>query len=170
MELKTSSSGNAAYRNRYSFQSPLLRLMVILTCLLTATVVLGGCTPSASQPVPDSDPKVQACTPDVAEAAFGVVKLQQRAFAADDFDSALQFASKGFRSSVTLLQFKALIVNDYNFLLGNSNLRLTECSPEGTAAVLRVGVGSNFALAYRMVAEDGQWRIDGASILKEIST
>ena len=170
MELKTRSSGHAAYRERPPDHSGLLRLVVIVPFLLSVSIAIAACTPSASQPVPDADPSIQACAPDVAEAAFDVVKRQQRAFADNDFDSALQFASKGFRSSVTLLQFKALIVSDYNFLLGNSNLRLTECSPEGTAAVLRVGVGSNFVLAYRMVAEDGQWRIDGASILKEIST
>lgn len=165
-----SNSGTAAYRKRPSDQRGFLGLVVMIPCLLSVAIALAACTPSASQPVPDAEPSIQACAPDVAEAAFGVVKRQQRAFADNDFDSALQFASNGFRSSVTLPQFKALIVSDYNFLLGNSNLRLTDCSPEGTAAVLRVGIGSNFVLAYRMVAEDGQWRIDGASILKEIST
>ena len=48
----------------------------------------------------------------VAEAAIDVVKRQQRAFADSDFDAALQFASKRFRSSVTLPQFKELIVSD----------------------------------------------------------
>ncbi len=169
MELKTSSSGNAAYREGRPDHSGLLRLVVIVPFLLSVAIAIAACTPSASQPVPDADPSIQACAPDVAEAAFDVVKRQQRAFADSDFDSALHFASNGFRSSVTLPQFKALIVSDYTFLLGNSNLRLTECSPEGTGAVLRVVVGSDFSLAYRMVAEDGQWRIDGASILKEIS-
>lgn len=170
MELKASSSGNAAYRKRPPDHSGLLRLLVIVPLLLSVTIPLAACTPSASQPVPSADSNTQACAPDVAEAAFDVVKRQQRAFADNDFDSALQFASNGFRSSVALPQFKALIVSDYSFLLGNLNLRLTDCSPEGTGVVLRVGVGSNFVLAYRMVAEDGQWRIDGASILKEIST
>jgi hypothetical protein len=112
---------------------------------------------------------MQECTTDVAEAAFDVVQRQQRAFADDDFAAALRFASTEFRSSVTLPQFTALIVSGYNFLLVTPNLRLTECRTQGTTAVLRVGVGINFVLAYRMVAEDGQWRIDGASILKEIS-
>ena len=170
MELKTSSSGHAAYRKGPPDHSGLLRLVVIVPFLLSVSIAIAACTPSASQPVPDADPRIQACAPDVAEAAFDVVKRQQRAFANNEFDSALQFASNGFRSSVTPPQFKALIVSDYSFLLSNSNLRLTECSPEGTGVVLRVVVGSDFSLEYRMVAEDGPWRIDGASILKEIST
>jgi hypothetical protein len=101
---------------------------------------------------------IQTCTPDVAEAAFDVVTRQARAFANDDFDAALQFASTGFRSSVTLPRFKALIVSGYNFLLAGPQLRLTECSTEGTAALLRVGASSNVVLEVRMVAEDGQWR------------
>ena len=112
---------------------------------------------------------IQTCNLDVAEAAFDVVKRQQRAFADDDFDAALQFASTGFQSSVTLPRFEALIVSGYNFLLDSPKLLLTECRTEGTATLLRVGAGSNVALEYRMVAEDGQWRIDGASILKEIA-
>jgi len=144
---------------------------VVISCLLSAAVVLAACTsrPSPSQPVPDAGPMIQACTPVVAEAAFDVVKRQQQAIASDDFDAALQLASTGFQSSVTLPRFKALIVSGYNFLLDNPKLRLTECRTEGTVALLQVGAGSNLALEYRMITEDGQWRIDGASIRKEIS-
>ena len=112
---------------------------------------------------------MQACTPDVAEAAFDVVQRQQSAFADDDFAAALRLASTGFQSSVTLSQFKALIASGYSFLLASEQLRMTECVTEGTTALLRVGVSSDSVLAYRMVVEDGEWRIDGASILKEIS-
>ena len=139
--------------------------------LLGAAVMLAACSasPSASQPATDADPMIQTCTPDVSEAAFSVVTRQASAFANDDFDAALQFASKGFRSTVTLPRFKALIVSGYNFLLVSPKLRLTDCSTEGTVTLLRVGASSNVALEYRMVAEDGQWRIDSASILKEIA-
>ena len=139
--------------------------------LLGAAVMLAACSasPSASQPATDADPMIQTCTPDVSEAAFSVVTRQASAFANDDFDAALQFASKGFRSTVTLPRFKALIVSGYNFLLVGPKLRLTDCSTEGTVTLLRVGASSNVALEYRMVAEDGQWRIDSASILKEIA-
>lgn len=112
---------------------------------------------------------MQACTPDVAEAAFDVVQRQQRAFAEGDFAAALRFASTGFRSSVTLPQFTALIESGYAFLLSARQLRMTECASVGSAALLRVGVGGGVVLAYRMVVEDGRWRVDGASILKEIT-
>jgi hypothetical protein len=145
--------------------------VVVVPFLLTAAVMLAACSPSptASQPASDADPMIQTCTTDVAEAAFDVVTLQARAFANDDFDAALQFASTGFRSSVTLPRFKALIVSGYSFLLVSPKLLLTECRTEGTGTLLRVGVSSDVALEYRMVTEDGRWRIDGASILKEIA-
>jgi hypothetical protein len=145
--------------------------VLVVPLLLGAAVMLAACSPSpnTSQPATDADPMIQTCTPDVAEAAFSVVTRQARAFANDDFDAALQFASTGFRSSVTLPRFKALIVSGYSFLLVSPKLRLTDCSTEGAVTLLRVGASSNVALEYRMVAEDGQWRIDSASILKEIA-
>lgn len=184
-----SDSSTANYHQRHSGRGSLSKLGTLLACLLALVVALAACTtapgttasvevpaaaasssaPSPSKPAPDAAPAMQECTTDVAEAAFDVVQRQQRAFADDDFAAALRLASTGFRSSVTLPQFTALIVSGYNFLLVTPTLRLTECRTQGTAAVLRVGVGSNFVLAYRMVVEDGQWRIDGASILKEIS-
>ncbi len=169
--LPTNVSGTGDCHQRPSDRSSLLRLVVVVSFLLTAAVMLAACSPSpsASQPASDADPMIQTCTPDVAEAAFDVVTRQARAFANDDFDAALQFASTGFRSSVTLPRFKALIVSGYNFLLTSPRLRLIECSTEGKVALLRVGASSNVALEYRMVTEDGQWRIDGASILKEIA-
>ncbi len=169
--MPTNVSGTGDCHQRPSDRGSLLRLAVVVSFLLTAVVMLAACSPSpsASQPASDADPMIQTCTPDVAEAAFDVVTRQARAFANDDFDAALQFASTGFRSSVTLPRFKALIVSSYNFLLTSPQLRLTECSTEGKVALLRVGASSNVSLEYRMVTEDGQWRIDGASILKEIA-
>ena len=169
--LPTNVSGTGNCHQRPSDRSSLLRPVLVVPLLLGAAVMLAACSPrpSASQPATDADPTIQTCTPDVAEAAFSVVTRQARAFANDDFDAALQFASTGFRSSITLPRFKALIVSGYNFLLVNPKLRLTDCSTEGTVTLLRVGASSNVALEYRMVAEDGQWRIDSASILKEIA-
>jgi len=126
-------------------------------------------SPGPSQPVPDADPAIEDCTPDVAAAAFDVVQRQHRAFADEDFAGALRLASTGFRSSVTLPQFTALIASGYGFLLTTRQLRMTECTTDDTTALLRVGVGNDYVLGYRMVAEAGEWRIDGASILKEIS-
>jgi len=171
MALTTSDSGTNVWHRRPSVLASLPRLAVVVPFLLTTAVMLAACSPSPSlsQPVTNADPMIQTCTPEVAEAAFDVVKRQQRALAADDFDAALQFASTGFRSSVTLPRFKALIVSGYSFLLVSPKLLLTECRTDGTATLLRVGVSSNVALEYRMVTEDGRWRIDGASILKEIA-
>ena len=186
--LALSSSGTALHR-RPSGRGSLSRLAVLTAWLLTITVVVAACAPatemapsialpssagassapSPSQPVPETAPDMQACTPDVAEAAFDVVQRQQSAFADDDFAAALRLASTEFQSSVTLSQFKALIASGYSFLLASEQLRMTECVTEGTTALLRVGVSSDSVLAYRMVVEDGEWRIDGASILKEIS-
>ena len=169
--LPTNVSGTGGCHQRPSDRSSLLRRVLVVPLLLGAAVMLAACSasPSASQPATDADPMIQTCTPDVSEAAFSVVTRQASAFANDDFDAALQFASKGFRSTVTLPRFKALIVSGYNFLLVGPKLRLTDCSTEGTVTLLRVGASSNVALEYRMVAEDGQWRIDSASILKEIA-
>lgn len=187
--MALSSSGTAVHR-RTSGRGSLSGLVVLTAWLLTLTVVVVACAPatemapsvelpssagassapSPSQPVPETAPAMQACTPGVAKAAFDVVKRQQRAFAEGDFAAALRLASTGFRSSVTLAQFKALIASGYSVLLTRQQLRMTQCKTEGTTVLLRAGIGTDSVLEYRMVAEEGEWRIDGASILKEIST
>lgn len=176
-------------RQRHARRVTLPRLLIAIPCLLTISVVLVACGPASetdssaevsssaaasassgqSQPVPDDDLVIQDCAPDIAEAAFDVVKRQQRAFAGGDFAAALRLASTGFQSSVTLPQFTELIASGYGFLLTSEQLRMTECTTDETTALLRVGVGSDYVLGYRMVTESGEWRIDGASILKEIS-
>ena len=187
--MALSSSGTAVHR-RTSGRGSLSGLVVLTAWLLTLTVVVVACAPatemapsvelpssagassapSPSQPVPETAPAMQACTPGVAKADFDVVKRQQRAFAEGDFAAALRLASTGFRSSVTLAQFKALIASGYSVLLTRQQLRMTQCKTEGTTVLLRAGIGTVSVLEYRMVAEEGEWRIDGASILKEIST
>ncbi len=183
------SDRDTTTRQRLARRVTLPGLLITVPCLFTMSVVLVGCAPASetlssvevpssaaasaspgpSQPVPDADPAVEDCNPDVAAAAFDVVQRQQRAFADEDFAGALRLASTGFQSSVTLPQFTALIASGYGFLLTTQQLRMTECTTDDTTAVLRVGVGNDAVLAYRMVAEDDEWRIDGASILKEIS-
>ena len=183
------SDSDTTARQRRARSVTLRGLLIAVPCLLTTSVVLVACAPASEtlalveassgaepsastgpgQPVPDTEPAIENCAPDVAAAAFDVVQRQQRAFADEDFAGALRLASTGFQSSVTLPQFTALIASGYGFLLTTQQLRMTECTTDDTTAVLRVGVGNDAVLAYRMVAEEDEWRIDGASILKEIS-
>lgn len=163
-----------------------------LACLLAGTLAIAGCTavPSALQraespepPAPSSaspQPPAPAapspapavpCTDDVAAATFATVRTQQQAFAANDFSAGRRMASKDFRSRVTVREFKAIIEDGYAFLLADPQLEVSACRMDGTAAMLRIEVDARpaVAMAYRLVLEGNQWRIDGASILPQVS-
>lgn len=145
-----------------------------LACLLAGAVNIAGCSaqpgavPSPTVPSPASP---MDCTDEVATSAFATVSNQQAAFASTDFAEARRMASEGFRSQVTLQEFKAIIEDGYAFLLGGPPVALAECRMDGTGVVLRIEVDAkpSVAMAYRLVLEGDEWRIDGASILRQVS-
>ncbi|MFM7144983.1 MAG: DUF4864 domain-containing protein, partial [Actinomycetales bacterium] len=126
--------------------------------------------PAPASPSNPTEPSIAPCTPEVAAAAFEVIRSQQRAFAASDYAAARRLASTDFRSGVTLHEFEAIIEGGYGFLLDDPEVALTECRMVGPVAVLRISVQADppVGLAYRLVPEDGDWRIDGASKLQEV--
>jgi len=144
--------------------------LALLACVGVG-VGVGGCSllplGASSSPEPA---QASACDPEVADAALSVVRSQQEAFADGDFAAARQLASASFRSFATLREFRAIIEQGYPFLLDDPEVSLTQCLTVGSVAVLRISVQAQPAvgLAYRLVEEDGAWRIDGASRLQEM--
>lgn len=167
---------------------------VAASLVLLACLGVGGCSllpmGASSSPQPVASPmtspeaptmtpappserepaQASACDPEVADAALSVVRSQQEAFAEGDFAAARQLASASFRTFVSLREFQAIIEQGYPFLLDDPEVSLTQCLMVGSVAVLRISVQAQPAvgLAYRLVEEDGAWRIDGASRLQEM--
>jgi hypothetical protein len=124
----------------------------------------GIAPPQAAGPV--------ACDGFTAAAIDVVIGRQLAAFAADDYETALGFASTDFRAGIDVQAFRALIERDYGLVADAAGHRSEQCrrSPGPTAQVLVevTGVdGRRGELVYLMVVEDGQWRVAGASTLRE---
>ena len=83
-----------------------------------------------------------------------------------DFATARSFASQSFQSSVTVEQFQEIIVGTYPFLIDSPELAFPECQRETDTVLMRVEVDSSpsIVMIYRLVLEDDDWFIDGASI------
>jgi hypothetical protein len=140
-------------------------------------------SPAEPQPPDDSVPERErvappqaagpvACDEVTAAAIDVVIGRQLAAFAADDYETALGFASTDFRAGIDVRAFQALIERDYGLVAEAAGHRSEQCrrSPGPTAQVLVVvtGVdGRRGELVYLMVVEDGQWRVAGASTLRE---
>lgn len=138
-------------------------------------------TPSSSPTTPDSTPQNSAedtpepepeaaspalCGDTTFEGAQETIRNQQRAFAANDFATALTFSSKSFRSNVTLDSFAGIITGSYAFLLDDPAVDFLECQSDGESALMRVEVAGSpiMVMVYRLVLEDDAWFIDAASI------
>jgi Domain of unknown function (DUF4864) len=124
--------------------------------------------PSASAPAPA--PGVPECPGDVVDGIDDTLTAQLAAFADGDFRSAFALASEGFRSSVDLKGFRAIIRDGYPEVASSTGHRILECrQPAASSASALVAVtgadGVTAQLGYRFVLEPGGWRVDGASTL-----
>lgn len=142
-----------------------------------ALAVLAGCTDPDLGPAPDEDGTggdggtVEACDDEVLAAIDEVIAGQLAAFAADDFATALDFASRDFQASIDAEAFEALIEEGYPVAADATEHESQDCllaAPD--RAEVRVEVtgadGTRGQLAYLVVDEDDTWRIAGAVELR----
>jgi hypothetical protein len=97
----------------------------------------------------------------------GVIQQQLKAFNADDYPAAYRYASKHIQSKFALDEFKAMVQTGYPQIARSLRTSFGEIAfSEGrTHAVAHVDVtGADHVTVqarYRMVLEDGSWKIDG---------
>ena len=123
-------------------------------------------TQTPSQTPSQPDVQVAECTQETFDATRQTIDGQQEAFAMGDFATARSFASQSFQSSVTVEQFQEIIVGTYPFLIDSPELDFPECQRETDTVLMRVEVDGSpsIVMIYRLVLEDDDWFIDGASI------
>ncbi|WP_157041957.1 DUF4864 domain-containing protein [Nitriliruptor alkaliphilus] len=107
-----------------------------------------------------------ACDPDDLAAMDAVIAGQLAAFAADDWEAALGFASDEFRAGMDPETFAAVIEEGYPVAADAAEHRSEACVTRGGgAAEVRVEVvatdGDTAGMVYLLVDEDG-WAIAGA--------
>jgi len=104
-----------------------------------------------------------------------VIQKQLKAFNADDYSGAYRYASRHIREKFTLEEFKAMVRAGYPQIarsLRNSFGEITfkEDKSHASARVDVTGVDHVTVRAqYRMVMEDGSWKIDGVILLGRTS-
>ncbi len=103
-----------------------------------------------------------------------VISAQIEAFRAGDFTQAFTFASDGIRAIFGNAEnFGTMVERGYAMVIAPAEVEYTELRDEGGALMQRVLVrdasGVWHALDYRMIEEDGAWRISGVELLGEPS-
>lgn len=100
----------------------------------------------------------------------GVIQQQLKAFNADDYPAAYRFASKHIQSEFSSDEFKAMVQTGYPQIARSKRTSFGDIafSEGGTRAVVRVDVTGvdlvTVRAQYRMVLENGSWKIDGVII------
>ena len=119
-----------------------------------------------SQTPSQPDVQVAECTQETFDATRQTIEGQQEAFATGDFATARTFSSQSFQSYVSVEQFQEIIVGTYPFLIDSPELAFPECQRETDTVLMRVEVDASpsIVMIYRLVLEDDDWFIDGASI------
>ena len=115
-----------------------------------------------------SERDIGPCDDGVVAAIDTTIAGQLAAFAADDFDAALEFASRSFRSGVDAASFRTLILEAYPTLTDDAVHRSGACliTAEGVAEI-RIEVtgdgGTRDDHVYLMVEEDDRWLVQAAA-------
>ncbi len=129
-------------------------------------------SPTAS-PSAESDSGFPECDDDVVSGVDATVTAQLAAFAAEDFRTALGYASEVFRSSVTLKSFREIITREYPEVADAAEHEVLGCRVTGMSTVSSLvsvtsASGSTAEIDYRLVLEPGGWRVDGASTMRVV--
>lgn len=95
-----------------------------------------------------------------------MITEQIKEFNLGRFKEAREYASVQFREAVTLKDFRAIIKDDYSFLLKSPELSFNGCIERNEVLYLQVAVTIQkvTVLTYRLVRDQEGLAIDGASI------
>lgn len=128
--------------------------------------------PEEDPAAPGADPhgpdgQVPTCDDDATVAIDAVIGEQLAAFAADDYDRALELASQDFRAAIDADGLAGLIEDGYPVAAMAASHELGPCvqpSPRTAEVLVQVTAqdGARGDLIYRMVEEAPGWRISGA--------
>ncbi len=115
---------------------------------------------------------LQSDTP--AEEIKSVIREQMKAFNEEDYRAAYRFASRGVKEQFSLTRFEAMVRTGYPQIAKSraaafGEITLMEGGARAFATVHVTGADHVTVKAeYRMVLEEGGWKIDGVLLLEEI--
>lgn len=102
------------------------------------------------------------------DAVTATIDGQYRAIIEGDFERALTYSSRSFRAGSDPERFAAIIRSGYSFLLEPLDREVRDCARSDDLVVsFRRPTGSTIGLAYRLISEEGSWRIEAAGIIEE---
>ena len=169
----------------------LIRSTPSLIAVAAVLIFVAGCTqlptaevpePSQSQAEVDPGQTEEPGAQDVAVecdqknqlAIEEVINSQTKAFGESNYELAYSYASKSFRSGVSLEGFVAIISSSYGPLIESSKLRFSGClvNPNTGLALIDVSFvqAGEFVYGLRYLVTDTQegWKVQGASNLEVV--
>lgn len=122
--------------------------------------------PNVSPEPVDPRMAVAKCSPRSYAEGEKVITEQIKEFNLGRFKEAREYASVQFREAVTLKDFRAIIKDDYSFLLKSPELSFNGCIERNEVLYLQVAVTIQkvTVLTYRLVRDQEGLAIDGATI------
>jgi Domain of unknown function (DUF4864) len=102
-----------------------------------------------------------------------VIQQQLNAFNQDDYDTAYSFASRHIQTEFSRPEFEQMVKSGYRQIAKSrrakfDRIRFTNGENRALAAVIITGMDRITITAnYRMVRENGKWKIDGVRIVSE---
>ena len=153
-----------------------LRVKVISPLIFLSCLALSGC---GSNENPESEPKPKAsattgqCSNEELAGGSAWISGQLKAFSNSDAKSAYSFASKQFRSAVSLEVFAEIISSQYGALQNLASFEIINCSIIEDGFVFQLNLvdkqSESFSMKYLLSFIDNQWGVDAATIAQEVN-
>ena len=119
-------------------------------------------------PDESAEPGVTVCDAATRTGIDETIGGQLAAFAADDYQGALGFASRAFRAGIDAPAFRAMIESEFVVAADASTHALGACRQVGSRAQAVVEItaadSTRTRMVYSLVEEEGSWLISGAVI------
>lgn len=122
--------------------------------------------PSVSPEPADPPVVTDACSARSYSEAEEVIRGQIKEFGLGRFKEAREYASVQFREAVTLKKFRAIIEEDYSFLLESPKISFNSCIESNNVIYLQVALTAQkvTVLDYRLIRDQEGLGIDAALI------
>ncbi|MEY2815102.1 MAG: hypothetical protein RIS05_850 [Actinomycetota bacterium] len=129
--------------------------------LLITVVTLSACAaPTELEAFSDG-----RCTATDSQLIEDHITGQINAMSSDDWEKAYSFAAPGFRESVSLEEFTAVIILQYQMLINNQKVSFGDCEILNSQITQKVSVTSDnqiFDLIYSLSVIDGKLGVEAA--------